>query len=419
MPEPDRREWIVLAIAFAVAAALVASRRPDALTNPQFYFEDGTWYAEAHESGGWRVLFETYRGYFVLVQRLGGWIAQAVPLRHAPLAMNLVALAVEALPAVLLCSSRFAALVPDLRVRILLALLCLGLPNTWSTITNVTHAQWHLALLALLVVVARPSRHVAWRAFDVAALALSGLSGPFALFLAPAALVAWRRDRDRWRLVQLLTVAATAAAQAAALALTGGAEGTRPPLGASVLSFFGVWTRQVVYGFFAGQRGHEWIVSGPDPALLQPAALVGFGLAGLAILAAGLARGPFELRVVVVVALAVFAAAAVWPAPAPTPIPYWQDLQHPGTGNRYYLLLMFAIAATLVWMLARKGLAWRVPAAAALALFAALGLRLDWRQPPLRDYGFPAFAARYERAAPGERVQVQHPPGWGIILTRR
>src|SRR5688572_33025915 len=122
-------ERAFLLTVFALAALLVVTRRPDAFTNPQFYLEDGLWYGNAHEWGGVTALLTPYRGYLVTVQRLGGWIAQGAPLSAAPLVLSSLAIVFQILPAVLICSSRFSHVVPGRRIRVVVALFYLAVPN--------------------------------------------------------------------------------------------------------------------------------------------------------------------------------------------------------------------------------------------------------------------------------------------------
>ena len=77
-----------------------------------------------------------------------------VPLGRLPLLFVLVAVPVQVMPAALVASRRFATLVPSFSVRLLLALTYLLIPNSAEVNSNLTNAQWHLALLAFMVVVA-------------------------------------------------------------------------------------------------------------------------------------------------------------------------------------------------------------------------------------------------------------------------
>ncbi|HEX8355443.1 MAG TPA: hypothetical protein VF611_21225, partial [Pyrinomonadaceae bacterium] len=137
---------------------LIIARRPDAIFNAQFWAEDGAvWYADAYNVGAFKSLFFPAAGYFQTASRLTASLTQLLPLSRAPLAFALVAVAVQALPANLLISSRFSRLIPRLSVRALLAFAYLALPNSAEIHANLTNTQWRLAVITLLVVLAEPS----------------------------------------------------------------------------------------------------------------------------------------------------------------------------------------------------------------------------------------------------------------------
>jgi hypothetical protein len=96
---------------------------------------------------------------------------------------------VQVAPALFLLSSRLDDVAP-LPGRAGLALAYLLIPS-FELDANLTNAQWHLAVLATLVVVARARRGWTWRGFDVVAMVLSALTGPFGFLLILLA-------RQRW-----------------------------------------------------------------------------------------------------------------------------------------------------------------------------------------------------------------------------
>jgi len=89
--------------------ALIASRRPDALTRPQFWAEDGAvWYAQAYNDGAWSALLHPWTGYVQTFSRLTAAVSLSVPLVDAPLVFAVAALVAQAVPPLFLLSSRFA-----------------------------------------------------------------------------------------------------------------------------------------------------------------------------------------------------------------------------------------------------------------------------------------------------------------------
>ncbi|PYU92765.1 MAG: hypothetical protein DMG25_11250 [Acidobacteria bacterium] len=243
--------WCVQLAVFGLALAIVVSRRPDAVSNPQFWAEDGKfWYADAYNTGGIRPFLWPYFGYLHFVPRLTALVAQALPLRRGPLLFNLVAIVIEILPVQLLVSSRLSGL-GGVSTRMLLAFLCLSLPHTSETHSNITNAQWYLALLAFLVLVSAPARTWGWRSFDILAVVSSSLSGPFAFMLAPVAALVWWKRRGRKPLELLLITIGGALIQGA----------TMP--GVKYIS-----SRYIVNTIFRlfqqpvrGAGGREWVVS--------------------------------------------------------------------------------------------------------------------------------------------------------------
>ncbi len=99
-------------IVFLTAFLLIFSRRPDAITNAQFFAEDGQrWFADAYHLGiampahsrpGWRI--SPYRS------PPGRLIVLIFPFSRAPLVMNLCAILVQILPVTIFVSSRFSAI---------------------------------------------------------------------------------------------------------------------------------------------------------------------------------------------------------------------------------------------------------------------------------------------------------------------
>jgi len=413
---PDR---ILVPVVFLIACALIVSRRPDAVTHAQFFFEDGAWwYAQAHDMGCLRPLIIPYRDYLVVTQRLAACVALVVPLSYAPLVMNLIGIGIEALPAAVLCSSRFAVVIPRAWLRLALGLLYVALPIMWGTMTTVTMAQWHLAVLACAVVLSTPHPRPAWRAFDVLAVAASALSGPFAIFLVPIIAAKWYARREPWLVTLGAIAVAGAIVQAGVIAFGSGQPGVRPPLGATFPAFLRVVVERTVYGLLVGETGYARIFNDPATVWLQMPTLAALGIALLALVGYAFLRGALELKLFLAFAVMVLAAALVFPTTQPLQQPYWDSMTAPGAANRYYLLLIFALMATLVWLAAQRSIAARAAGIAVLAFSVVFGVAPNWREPPPLDYDFARFVRKYERVPSGTRVQIPYPPGWGMVLTK-
>jgi hypothetical protein len=398
------------ATALLVSALLVVSHRPDAVTNPQFWAEDGTlWYAQAHNLGWWKVLFQPVAGYFCTLPRLAAALAQLVPLAAAPLLFNLIAIFFQVLPINLFLSARFAPL-GTLPTRLLLGFLYLALPNSFEVNANITNVQWHLALLMCLLVIAEPATSLLWRCFDLAVIVLGALTGPFAIMLWPLAAIAWGwKRRGQWTLVLLLTLATGALLQVIALLRTGNATRVQGGLGATPVLFAKILASQVFLGALVGRNNLPYRHSYTLHAVL-------ITVAGIAALVYALWRARWELRLLIVFTSIILTAALLNPMAAP---PKWPALLT-AWGVRYWLLPMLTFVATLLWMAGnRSPRAVRFIAVATLLLM-SVGIVREWRYPRFVDLHFGAYARQFSDLPKGSSLDIPlNPPGWSMTLTKR
>ncbi len=80
------------ALLYLAAVALVVSRRPDGITYPQFWAEDGmVWFAQAYNEGALPALLSPWTGYAQTFSRLVAAVSLLVPFRDAPLVFNVAA----------------------------------------------------------------------------------------------------------------------------------------------------------------------------------------------------------------------------------------------------------------------------------------------------------------------------------------
>lgn len=407
-----------IALLTIVTVALIVSRRPETITSPQFWAEDGTmWYAEAYNHGPLAPFGWPKAGYLQTFSRLAAALSLLVDLAYAPLVFRLAAILIQAIVPLFLISSRFEPVVPGRWVRVLLAFLVIAVPNAFEVHANVTNTYWQLALLAFLILVASPARSRGWRAFDVAFLVLAGLSGPQCLLLVPIAVACWLRERSAWSAVLLGVLLVPVTLQTASL-LTTGETRVQIPLGASPIRLLEILGCQIFVGgavgmdnylqiFSARWRGHGWL-----PIVI--------GGAGTLLLARVFLRTPsFALRALL--GFAIFILAAALGSPMVAAAPRWKALTWPGVGTRYYFIPILAYIAALLWALAadRSRLV-RSLAAVALAILFLVGIPGDWRLPPLDDFHFQTEVQRFAAARPGAVVEIDIPPrGWKMTLIKR
>jgi hypothetical protein len=407
----------ILLLFYLFFAALLVTRRPDCIRNPQFWAEEGArFFVDAHERPVWINLATHWLGYFYLSIRLVSQAAAHVPLQYAPLVLVLSALGIQAAVPSFILSSRCADWMGPFPFRLGAALLYCGMPNSFEVHCIALNARVHLVILAALIIVSPPPLSSRGKVFDATVLILTGLSGPYVLLLAPMAV--WRHwqapTSTSWRNCLILFVTFGFAIFAAVM--SGGQRAGNIQLGASFWEGVRVIGGQLVIGFLLGEKTYAAIL---HQSWFDAAAGVSF-LFLVFLLIVILKWGRTELRYLLLIGFGSLAMALAAPVGSQD-IPHWRALWSvPGCGQRYYFLpmatLLFAIA-TLAGC--AKQWWWRGFAAGLLVLIGAMGARVDWVLPPFTDFHFPQYAQRYRLLPAGSSIMVPiNPPGWHMKLKK-
>lgn len=393
--------WTAL-VMVAVAAAIVVLRRPDALFDPQFSIEDGpAWFQPAWNHQGFAALTHPWVGYLQTFPRLVALAAPILGLRWSPLLFNLVAIAVQVAPAVLLVSSRAENVVPSLRVRILLASVYLVLPCIEIN-ANLTNAQWHLAVLAFLVLVVRPPTSAVAKGLDAIVVVLSCLTGPFGLVLAPIALILWLQRRDSHA---ALLLAASGIATAVQLIVIVGNAGTRsrPALGTSIRDAAVLMINKVALFGLMGEDQRGPLIAGSTSSLIW-ALPVGVVAAGTLLVC--LLRGPMVLRLFIAMGVVIMLGGILDP-PLESGRNAWQTAAH---NTRYFFLIALGLACGAVWLASRAPTrSLRTLGVLAVCGLLAVGVSQELQYPALPTSRTGYYAQVLEDAARGTVISV---PEW-------
>jgi hypothetical protein len=412
----DRR-WSYL-FAVPVFALLLFSHDPRVILRASFYAEDAAlWYPDAYRAG-WHALLWPVVGYLQTFPRLIALATLPFPLHWAPTLFALAAFVVQILVALFLISPRMQEAWPSPSGRLLFALIYLSLPNSHETYVNLTNAQWHLCLLAFLVLVSTPPVSRGAFLFDSTALLACGLTGPFTILLAPIALwEAWPSHAARRAvLFRAGTVLACASIQACVL-LFGHFEGrSEAPLGATPELLARILAYQVFIGALIGQRGVFWLER--QPVLSMPIVAILVAVVGVSLWTLAVLRGPAILRQGTLLACLILLGALARPQVSMT-APQWPLLTVPGAGCRYWLVPMLAwIGALLALATAERGRS-AGRAVAALILILPMGIAGDWAFPDWIPTHFIAQARAFEAAPTGTRMILDaRPKGWKLKLTK-
>ena len=410
--------WYWLLLLWMMAATIIASHRPSSLLHAQFWAEDGRiWYAQAYQQGQWLPLTHIQDGYYQTFPRLVADLAVLFPFHLAPLVMNCAALLVQGLPVAFLFTSRAAGW-GSLRIRALMALLYVTLPNSGEWHANTTNTQWILALLAIMTLLARLPRGWVGRLSDLSILSLCGVTGPFCILLAPVACVmAWYR-RERWRTIYAVMLLSFSALQGYAIFITRHAMRMHQPLGASIP----LLTRILAVRIFAGAViGTFSPLSSLRVPLILPMMIV---IPSLLLMIAGLWRAPLELKLFTLFGAEVLVAALR--TPMVTHIgPQWLAILNLADA-RYYLFPMLAFLFCVGHIVTTRQVLWLRIVAGVLLCMVSVGIVHNWR-----DYGnwrdfaryddFPAISRRFEASPPGTSMTIRIEPAqlWTMTIVRR
>ena len=401
-----KEQWFV----FFYAAAVIAIRAPEVLVNPQFYAEGGTWYEEAYNAGWTHTLLLPAGGYYLgVVPRLVTAMSLLVPLRFAPLLMNLCGIALQALPVSILLTSRCSRWGP-LSVRLLMAAVYLALPNAGEIHVVLANAQWHLGLTACLLVLANPPAHWRWKVFDIGVLLLCGLTGPYCLLLLPVAGIFWWKRRQSWSGIVGGFLAVTSAVEAFMLLGGGWQQRIHTPLGATPFLFAKILAGQVYVGALIGQN--EFASRANLPAVVVAC------LIGTSVLCWCLLKSGWELRLFIVFSAMLLAAALRSPLAAGLQR-QWEFLAT-STGGRYWFFPMLAVSWSLIWCATQS--ACKPCQILGLICLAAMvcGEARDWKYPPFPDKHFRQYADKFAAAPPGTPVTIPIcPEGCNIRLIKK
>lgn len=410
----ELRPWQI-AIIFALSCFILILRRPDAVLHAQFWAEDGhVWFADAYNFGWWRALFRAQDGYFQILPRLAASLALLVPLRHAPLIMNVIAILIEALPVPLLLSSRLSQW-GGLKFRALLAMTYLFLPNSREVGAILTNSQWILALCAFLVLASVPARSVGAQIFDALVLLLCGLTGPFCAFLLPVALILAYKSRDRKQFGSVLLIAACCAIQAWGLLVVNPSGRTHYAhvLGASPGLLARLLAGHIYLGTLLGGNLLATSESSAVSALLACIAVL-----GTVILLFCFRELPIEMKLFLIFSGALLAVSLGSPNTGSQPgMPGWEFLSR-GTGIRYWFFPTLAFAWSLLWGMKSERTALKT-ISIVLGCVMCFGVIRDFRHRAFADTHFAASARDFELAPPGSMVMIpENPLGWTVQLVK-
>lgn len=172
---------------------LLFLRRPDALTAPQFFAEDGVVFFHDQLLFGIRqALWIPHAGYVLAVQRLTALLGSFLGSGLAPAVYNITALALSACCCAFFVLPVFRAVVRSDLLRFVVCCLFAIAPDSAELIGTITQIQWFLQLIGILLLVRCWIRegepHLVQRILEGLLVLVLALSCPLMVLAVPLAL---------------------------------------------------------------------------------------------------------------------------------------------------------------------------------------------------------------------------------------
>jgi hypothetical protein len=399
---------------FAAMMLVVWLRCPTIITEARFWAEDGwVWYPDAYMTG-WHCLLVPVASYLQTASRLVALFSLCFQLANAPKVFACCALIMQVAPAFFLLSRRMEVAVPAFGPRLAMSLLILLIPGEREVWANVTNSQWHLAVLAFLILASDQADGWAPRLFDTVVLLVSGLSGPCSIFLIPVALLFLWLRRNRWTLYRFALVALTAGIQLSEiltshLVRNGGDLGATfarllhitivPILGGATLGYSFLLKGLIYpYGWLAG--------TGFLPLLVSTLILAG----ALAVATAAFIRGPWVVRAFLIFTGCELVAQFVKGLSVPG-LPLWQLMEHI-FASRYQFHPILAWYAILLTLICDRARALRFTGLLLLAPVIFFAVPSDFVLPPVGNPEFHHETKIFKKLPPGATMKFKMVP-WG------
>lgn len=403
-------------------------RCPTIFSRATFWAEDGwVWYPQCYIHG-WHCLLIDHSAYLQTISMLTALASQMVSLINAPTFFAWVALVIQAAPAAFLISNRLAEALPSRPIRIFLAALLIASPGMLEVYVNLTNTQWHLSLLAFLVLCANPADSWPKKGFDSLVLIVAGLSGPFSIFLTPVAILWCFIHRKAWILWRAFLIGATASIQLT-LVLQHQATrhtGTSPDLGFTIERVDNVLLSKIVGVATFGFRtitadgwdvGKGWLSNHSPLAFWLSVGLV---VTTLLLGMAAFIRGPWILRAFVIfVGLEFIASSLDGLVVGDTPL--WVTFEA-AFAARYWFHPILAWIAIIVALSSAKESKLRPIGVLLLLCTLFWAIPMDWGLPhlPMKDFRtFHHEAKVFARVGTGTSLAFPTRPFGTMVLIKK
>jgi hypothetical protein len=399
-----------------LAFILLVLRRPDIVMHAQPWAEDGVlWMAGIYNDGFWQSLLKPEAGYYQTISRLTYGIALLFGLKQAALVANIIAILIRCFLVGFIVSKRMNFI--QLRYRVLIAAYLILMPNVAEGFVNITNVHWYLSMYLLAVVMANDAETLAGKVHDFTVLVISGLSGPFVIFIAPCLL--FKRLYTHGGVVNAMkkislfdvVMAACCLIQITVILTSPAAARSNAPLGASFSMLADLVSCRIIYGsFLPFEMARNMAAHGNINTLLF--------IALSAMLIFSFIKYGWRVKSIILFPVLMIGFALARPLISPDQ-PQWPVAFNSEAGERYFYVTNVALAClaiALVSVTPRMKTQILVAGFMIFAIFIPKGFRLN----ELPDSGYYQDVSAFEAKEKGEKVSINIlPPGWAMKLIKK
>ena len=299
--------------------------------------------------------------------------------------------------------------------RVILCLVYVAMPNSFEVSLNLTNSNWRLALLSILILIAKTPK-TKWQALvDTSIFTMTCLTGPFAIFLLPFALYKLFTERNKFN-VSFLSISIVG------LIIQGyfvrQSKTTLFPRGIfyAAKELIKVFNGQVIIGAILGMNTYNKIYKYSiwnDKYLQISIFLFGAFLFGWVFF-----KSNSAIRCLILFGLIIMASGNLSIRPGETSA--MSLMTAPGSSVRFEYILIFSFFVSILWLIFNdRNLIMKTIAVALLLLAATIGIPGDWFFPAFSSYDFYHYVAIFNKAKKDSIVSFPiYPEPWKVILIK-
>ena len=371
--------------------------------------------AGIYNNGFWSSLFLPQNGYFQTISRLTYGIALWFGLSKAALVANIIAILIRCFFAVFILSNRFRFI--NLKYRVALVLYFILMPNVAEGFVNITNVHWYLSMYLVAVVLAKDAESLPEKLHDFIVLVISGLSGPFVVFIAPCLIIKRIYTKGGFinavKKINLFDVvmAICCIIQLWAILTTSGTTRIDAPLGYSFGLLADIISCRIIYGsFLPFNMAREMAAHGNVNAGLFIILCIGLMFAFF--------RYGWRIKCLILFPLLMIGFALKSPVIA-IGQPQWPLILNTESGERYFYVTNIALACLAISFVSSLS-KFRTPVLLVGMIIFLAFVPTHFRLPALPESGYYQDVKVFDEKDSGDKVSIRIlPPGWDMILIKK